>query len=122
MREEQLGSVNETSLICERLTGDCGKGDLNWVGNDASERNQSGVVRGNAISVVLRLCWRASEDSPESFIGCYRLNLPGLEEGGFIRKESKSGKYRVRIVHKSDNDLYVQLNDAGPRIRLGRFV
>ncbi len=116
------GPKTGTNNHCELLVGDCGRGDLNWVGNDTSQRNQSGVVRENAISVILRLCWRRSSDSPERFIGCYRLDLAGLESSGFVRKEAKSGKYRVRIVHASDNNLYLQLNSKDPRIPLGRFV
>jgi len=46
-----MNTVNLEEL-CKLVEGDCGKGDLNWVGNDASQRNQSGVVRENAISLV----------------------------------------------------------------------
>jgi len=116
-----MNTVNLEEL-CKLVEGDCGKGDLNRVGNDTSQRNQSGVVRENAISLVLRLSWRRSKASPKSFIGCYRLNLVGLEAAGYIRKEANSGKYRIRIEHESDNDLYLQLSSKGPRIRLGRFV
>jgi hypothetical protein len=122
MRERRFDAQTDTKQLCELLRGDCRNGDLNWVGNDTSQRQQTAVARENAISVVLRLSWRASKDSPKSFIGCYRLNLPGLEAGGYIRKEAKSGKYRILIVHDSDNELSLQLNDAAPRIRLGRFV
>jgi hypothetical protein len=107
--------------LCKVMEGDY-KGDLNWTGNDTSARNQSGVIPGNLISVTLRLCWRVTQDLPERFIGCYRLNLGGLEAAGYIRRDEISGKYRVRIVHDSDNDLYLQLNSKGPRILLGRFV
>ncbi len=111
-----------TEVLCIQVEGDCLRGDLNWTGNDSSQRNNSALVPAHLVSATLRLCWRATKDSPKKLIGCYRLNLAGLEAAAYIRKESNSANYRVRIVHESDNYLYLQLNSTGPRIPLGRFV
>jgi hypothetical protein len=122
--DRYVSAINEDlkNHLCDKLSGDCGRGDLNWVGNDTSQRLQTGLARENAISLIMRLSWRRSRDLPERFIGCYRLNLVALEAGGYIRKEATSGKYRIRIVHELNDDLYLQLNDKEPRIWLERFA
>jgi hypothetical protein len=94
---------------------------MTFTGNDTSNRNYNRRVPSQKQSADLLLSWRRSDVSPVQFIACYRLDLGRLLHDGLIRKETKSGDFRVRVFHASDNDLYLQANVNGPKVRLGYF-
>jgi hypothetical protein len=54
-------------------------------------------------------------------VGLFRLDLPCLLQGGYIRWEpanSSGPEVRLRIVRKIDGKLYEQVNQNGPQILL----
>ncbi len=90
-----------------------------WVLNDASNSNHHGVVNLGESPLYLHFSWRRSALDPIQFVGIFRLDLPGLLHSGYVRiepQEPKNKKIRLRIVHRNDENFYIQVNNNKPAL------
>ncbi|MGA2338222.1 MAG: hypothetical protein ABSG08_22850, partial [Terriglobales bacterium] len=67
----------------------------------------------------IRLGWKNSPDAPVKSIGCYRLNLPALLSGGYVRQEGPA-TIRLQFVHQGDG-IYIRVREESPRLCVGDF-
>ncbi len=69
----------------------------------------------------LRLSWRKSKHDFAHLIGVFDLGLRNLLEAGYVRLEPRSeDEIRLRFYHDWDNMIYIQVNNKGPRLPVGR--
>jgi hypothetical protein len=89
-----------------------------WTLRNDNNSHHHGVVNISESPLYLELSWRLTAADLVSRVGLFRLNLPGLLQGGFIRWEpvnSSGPEVRLRIV-RADGHFFVQVNQNGPRI------
>lgn len=105
--------------LCERIqTVPLGVKVRKWTLRDDNNSHYHSVVSLSDSPLYLELSWRLTAADPIQRVGLFRLNLPGLLQGGFIRHEpvdSLGSGIRFRIV-RDGGHFYVQVNQDGPRI------
>lgn len=92
-----------------------------WTLREDNKSHYHGVVRLDDSPLYLELFWRRTDESPMHRVGLFRLNLPGLLQGGYIRYEpadSSGPEVRLRIV-RAEGQFFVQVKQDGPRILMG---
>ncbi len=118
-RPERVTTTPAGALV-ERLPDACsGPFDSDICGNDASNRENTQRVKEEKLArpFVLRLHWRTSRDLSPRQVGCYRLNLRGLLEGGYMYRDP-DGSPRLKIQHDG-GEFYIRRRVRGPAVRLG---
>lgn len=84
-----------------------------WTLRNDNNSHHHGVVKLKESPLYLEFSWRQSAADPVMWVGVFRLNLPGLLQGGYIRYEpvnSIGPKVRLRVVRAIDGKFYVQVN------------
>jgi hypothetical protein len=92
-----------------------------WTLRDDNHSHHHGVVNLSESPLYLELSWRETAADPVKWVGMFRLNLPGLLRGDYIRSEPANTygpELRLRIIRASDGKFYVQVNQNGPRLQL----
>lgn len=92
-----------------------------WTLREDNHSHYHGVVSLADSPIYLELSWRRTAESPVHRVGLFRLNLPGLLQGGFVRYEpadSSGPEVRLRIV-RAEGQFFVQVRPDGPRILMG---
>ncbi len=92
-----------------------------WILREDNNSHYHGVVRLDDSPIYLELFWRRTAESPVHRVGLFRLNLPGLLQGRFIRYEpadSSGPEVRLRIV-RAEGQFFVQARQEGPCILMG---
>jgi hypothetical protein len=92
-----------------------------WVLRDDNNSHHHGVVNINKVPYYLDLSWRKTAKDQKKQVGLFKLNLPNLLQGDFIRhdpKDSFGPNVRLRIVRTNDGKFFIQVNHDGPRILL----
>ena len=92
-----------------------------WTLRADNNSHHHGVVSISESPLYLELSWRETAADPVKRVGTFRLNLPGLLQGGTIRwepKDSSGPEVRLRIVRGDGGKFYTQVNQDGPRISL----
>ena len=118
------GSASSMPLV-ERLPDDAGSYlsvHQRICGNDQSQWLSDNPVPA-AISgeLVIRLDWKASKADREYPVGVFRLHISSLLAGGFIYRETTTGRVRTRIHHEA-GEFYLRRKKDGPSICLSRLV
>jgi hypothetical protein len=106
--------------LVERLSDDhCGPFDSDTCGNDASNRENTQKLKEEKLAspFILRLHWRTSRTHPPRWVGCYRLDLRRLLEGGYMYRDP-DGSPRLKIQHDG-GEFYIRRRVSGPSVRLG---
>ena len=91
-----------------------------WTLRADNQNHYHGVVNVSESPLYLELFWRLTAADPVKKVGTFRLNLPGLLQGGYIRCEpanSSGPEVRFRII-RADGHFYVQVNQNRPCILL----
>ena len=92
-----------------------------WTGNDDIHRHYHSLVDLKNQPLDLTLFWKTSSGATTRLIGHYRFDLLALQKAGYIRNE-KSGKVRVRFIHTTDDQIYLEPNqDNAPRLLVGNY-
>ena len=94
-----------------------------WVLRDDNQQHHHGVVR-SAHDVAIQLLWKSSRDGAELEVGYYRLHLPALCAGGFVRLEREddpAAGVRVRFYRGPDGVVYLQTRQDQPRLPVGEI-
>jgi hypothetical protein len=60
--------------------------------------------------------WKTSAKEQARFRGCYRLDLKGLLDGGYLKRDP-DGSLRLKIQHEG-GDLFIRRTKQGPMVRL----
>lgn len=92
-----------------------------WTLRNDNHSHHHGVMNISDSPLYLELSWRQTATDPVMRVGLFRLDLPCLLQGGYIRWEpanSSGPEVRLRIVRKIDGKLYEQVNQNGPQILL----
>ena len=102
--------------------GEMGVNHRSWTGNDEKGRKtHHGIVRVSESPLDVVLHWTANSNEEPQLVGCYRLNLPNLLRGGYIRQENRApGQVRLRFVHDGDS-IYLRIRHDGPNLRIGNL-
>jgi hypothetical protein len=112
-------SAPATRMLVSRVDCDeVGPGQREWVINDANHRHFHGVVRLSESPLALRLSWRATPESPEVLLGCFRLDLTRLLEDGYARLERDEDRSEIRLrFYRGDNGVvFVQTHSDAPAL------
>ena len=99
----------------------CGARIRRWTLRDDNSSHHHGLVRLSESPLYVDLSWRRTATDPPQRVGIFRLNLPDLLRGGYIRldpSDSLGTDARLRIVRADHGKFYVQANQHGPRILL----
>lgn len=90
-----------------------------WTLRVDNHAHHHSVVRLGESPLHLELSWRATKSAPVKRVGLFRLDLHGLLQNGFIRRERRTESgVRLRIVRDEKGHFYVQAREDGPRLRL----
>jgi predicted DNA binding CopG/RHH family protein len=93
-------------------------GHRRWTGNDASQRNQIGLIPSGENPVFLELRWKKDKHAAEKLVGGFEINVKALAREGYLAAAAGGG-IRLRFIHRSDG--YVCLGRVlGKNIRVGR--
>jgi hypothetical protein len=106
--------------LVERLSDDhYGPFDSDICGNDESNRENSQKLKDQKLGspFILRLHWKKSKAHLPRWVGCYRLNLRGLLDGGYMYRDP-DGAPRLKIQHDG-GAFYIRRTVKGPAVRLG---
>ena len=122
--ESRLQSVSTVVMGATECCIPLSESDLranhrSWVGNDWSQNRHHGIIPISQSPLDIRLGWKSSPGAPVKSIGCYRLNLPALLSGGYVRQEGP-GTIRLQFVHEG-NGIYIRVREESPRLRVGYF-
>jgi len=118
-RPERATNMLAGALV-ERLSDDrYGPFDSDICGNDASNRENTQKLKEEKLAspFILRLRWRTSGAHPPRWVGCYRLDLRRLLEGGYMYRDP-DGSPRLKIQHDG-GEFYIRRRVRGPAVRLG---
>lgn len=98
--------------------------DRCWNGDDEKGAcTHHGFISKQDSPVDIALRWRISVETPQSYIGTFRLNLVELLNAGYIRTDSYRERdgFRVKFVHGKNGRVYLQKNSKSPRLFVGAF-
>jgi hypothetical protein len=114
--------VSETHPLCAMVSGaPTGASVRNWTLRADNNAHHHGRVRLAESPLYLDLSWRPSATERVEHVGVFRLDLPGLLQGRFIRHDpagSDGPEVRLRVVRTSDGRFYIQSRAAQPRVEL----
>jgi|SRR5579862_6459047 len=128
--EDQTGEIQTQPERSEGIQGTCktlhgppppGSHVRKWILRHDNDGHHHGIVRLSESPLYLFLSWRETAAHSPRRVGAFRLNLPELVLGGYVRTEpadSSGPSIRLRIVRADDGRFYVQTNDGGPRVLL----
>ncbi len=118
MRRERY-PLDQFSHLATRIEqGSLLQKNRHWTGNDEFERHYHIVVPRWQDPLYLHLSWKEGTTARPRFIGSYALHLGTLLSEGYIRAENDN-TLRIRIVHGSDNLLYIQRRSGKPALAIG---
>ncbi len=96
-----------------------GASHRNWTLRVDNHAHHHSVVHLGDSPLYLDLSWRATRSAPVNRVGLFRLDLHGLLQNGFVRRERGTGSgVRLRILRDEHGHFYVQVNEDGPRLRM----
>lgn len=96
-----------------------GSAPRKWTLRVDNHAHHHGVVRLSESPLYLELSWRATRTAAVKRVGTFCLDLHGLLQNGYIRREVGSGSgVRLRIVRDEQGHFYVQVNEDGPRLQM----
>jgi hypothetical protein len=99
------------------------KTQRNWVGNDASARNHTGVVYLDESPLKIRLSWKSNRKASPKLVGFFDLDLRKLLTDGNVRRErGRSRAIRLRFYHGLEGTVYIQVNRKGPALAVGKVA
>jgi hypothetical protein len=106
--------------LCVRVASAPAEKPRRWTLREDNHSQHHGIVNLSESPLCLELWCRESLTDPPHFVGSFQLDLTGLLDGGFIRREPSghSGNVRLRIFKADDGHFYIQTNDKGPRLSL----
>ncbi len=90
--------------------------DINIVGNDASNRENTGNISESFLdktNVYLKLFWRESKNQQTYFVGNYILNIKSLLEKGIVYRDGGNGPLRLKIQHDRNGHFYIRRTKDG---------
>ena len=89
---------------------------------DDNQQHYHGIVRLSSSPVVVELRWKPNADATERPVGTYRLHLPELLAGDFVRfeREDEPGDaVRLRFYRGAGGVVYIQSRADRPRLAVG---
>jgi len=105
--------------LCRQIVWSVRTASRSWTLREDNHAHHHGVVQLSDSPLVLELSFRASKDESPRRVGVFELDLHGLLEGGYVRREnSGTDAVRLRIARKSDGSFVVQVKASGPCLPL----
>lgn len=93
-----------------------------WVLRDDNQQHYHGVVRLSESPAYLELLWKRDSHGREQRVGLYRLHLPELLAGGYVRYEREDvagDELRLRFCRGDGGVVYIQSRADRPAIEVG---
>lgn len=93
-----------------------------WVIRDDNNQHYHGVVRLSETPLFMELRWKPTRDGAEQLVGRYRLRLPELLAGDFVRFEHEGvagDTVRLRFYRDSDGTVLIQARQDRPGFKVG---
>ena len=93
-----------------------------WVIRDDNQQHYHGVVSLADSPFLIELRWKPESDGAEQLVGCYRLRLPELLAGDFVRfeREGTAGdSIRLRFYRGAGGVVFVQSRADRPGLAIG---
>jgi hypothetical protein len=91
-----------------------------WTGNDDTDHHYHIAIPRCQDPLYLHLFWKRGSDKTAQFVGTFKLNTQSLLSEGYIREDGKEN-LRLRIVHGSDDLLYIQTKSGKPALAIGNI-
>jgi hypothetical protein len=92
---------------------------------DDNNQHHHGVVSLSETPLFIELAWKRSADAPEQLIGRYRLRLPELLAGDFVRFErekERGDRIRLRFFRGAGGVVFIQSRADRPALPIGKVV
>jgi hypothetical protein len=91
-----------------------------WTLRADNHSHHHGVVSLSESPLYLDLSWKPTTDGVEQRVGLFRLDLPALLAGGYVRVEGDEadGKIRLRVFRSDDGKFWIQIRANGPAMQL----
>ena len=115
------GDVSNLKLCKRIIYEELDEEYLDWTGNDINNNSHHGAINTNKSQRDIRLHWRKSPSSQKWMIGCYRLNLKGLIDGGYVRRIDND-HVLLRFFHTDDGVISIHPGQNGPKLAIGHFT
>lgn len=93
-----------------------------WVIRDDNQQHYHGVVSLADSPFLIELRWKPASDGAEQLVGFYRLRLPELLAGDFVRfeREGTAGdSIRLRFYRGAGGVVFVQSRADRPGLAIG---
>lgn len=93
-----------------------------WVLRDDNQQHYHGVVRLSEIPVYVELRWKPGTIAREQRVGLFRLHLPELLAGDYVRYEredSGGDEVRLRFFRGEHGVVYIQARADRPALAVG---
>jgi hypothetical protein len=110
-----------TADLCQRVRrAPVGATARQWTLRADNHNNHHGVVSLSESPLYLDLSWKPTTAGVEQRVGLFRLNLPSLLAGGYVRVEGDEadGKVRLRVFRSADGKFWIQTRGEGPAMQL----
>lgn len=94
-----------------------------WTIRDDNRQHYHGIVSLSNTPFYIELRWKPTSDGPEQLVGRYRLRLPELLAGDFIRFEHEGvarDSVRLRFYRGADGVIFIQARTDRPALPIGR--
>lgn len=112
-----------TSRLVERVPSfPPGAKVARWVIRDDNHQHYHGVVSLADSSFLIELRWKPARDDAEQLVGFYRLRLPELLAGDFVRfdREGTAGhSIRLRFYRGAGGVVFIQSRADRPGLAIG---
>ena len=113
----------DTKHVVERLeTFPPGVKVARWVIRDDNSQHYHGVVQLSESPLLIELSWKEASAGTEQLVGRYRLSLPELLAGDFVRfeREGETGdSIRLRFYRGSGGVVFIQSRSDRPGLPIG---
>lgn len=93
-----------------------------WIIRDDNNQHYHGVVRLSESPLWIELKWKQTSTGAEQLVGRYRLSLPELLAGDFVRfeREGETGDdIRLRFYRGSGGVVFIQSRGDRPGLPIG---
>ena len=88
-----------------------------WNFRDDNNRRFFGCIPLEQRQITLRLNWKPTANTVAKEVGRYRINLPGLEESGYVHTTEKG---RILRFQRTGDSIEIAINWSSPALPVGR--
>jgi hypothetical protein len=117
--DDAMTTHSQQQQLCVRVRVGAQNAMRDWTLRADNQNHHHGVVRLSESPLTLALSWKRTIADKSQAVGTFRLDLPGLLAGGYLRREGGSeDAVRLRIVRTDEGSFWIECRNGAPRLRI----